>query len=155
LSLATYDVVLNALGHARFSEVWWASLTLRDATYAVLAGGALWTVLAKLGDLESYSGAELDRRESQLLGSLTSTRQLLVCAEDLARAVTPAEVAETLSADAATAADIRHAAVVLAHLGVPGQDVGDRFWVDVRRTSGVGCGLSKVPPSPGGSRVPR
>ena len=38
LSLATNDVVLNALGRARFCEVWWASLTLRGAAYAVLTG---------------------------------------------------------------------------------------------------------------------
>jgi hypothetical protein len=29
LSLATNDVVLNALGRARFCEVWWASLMKR------------------------------------------------------------------------------------------------------------------------------
>ena len=117
LSLSTYDVVLNAVGHIRFSPVWWASLSLRGATYAVLAGGAVWTILAKLADLESYTGAELDRREGQLLASVTSTRRLLVCAQDLAEALTPADVARTLSTDAAAAAAAAHAAVITAHLG--------------------------------------
>ena len=55
----TNDVVLNALRGARFCEVWWAGLTLRGATAAALAGGALWTVPSRLGDLESYTGVGL------------------------------------------------------------------------------------------------
>jgi len=115
----TNDVVLNALRGVRFCEVWWAGLTLRGATAAALAGGALWTVPSRLGDRESYTGVGLGPGESQLLASLTSTRQLLAYAEDLARAVTltPAEVAQALSADAATASGAAHAAVVRSHLG--------------------------------------
>ena len=116
LSLAAYDVLLNAFAGARFEAVWWASLTMRTATYAVLAGGAVWTVLAKLADLESYTDSELDRREGQLRQSLDLTRRLLSCAENLARAMTPAEVAGALCADAVEACDAPYAAAMVSHL---------------------------------------
>ena len=116
LSLSAYDVLLNAVSGARFDAVWWASLSMLVATYAVLAGGAVWTTLAKLSDLESYTDSELGRREGQLRRSLTLTRQLLSCAEDLAQAMTPAEVARALCADAVEAADVPYAAAVVSHL---------------------------------------
>lgn len=116
LSLSAYDVLLNAFGGARFDAVWWASLSLRAATYAVLAGGAVWTILAKLADLESYTDSELGRREGQLRQSLTMTRQLLSCAEDLAQAMTPAEVAQALCADAVQGSEAPYAAAMVSHL---------------------------------------
>ena len=89
---------------------------MRAATYAVLAGGVVWTILAKLADLESYTDSELGRREGQLRRSLTLTRQLLSCAEDLAQAMTPAEVARALCADAVEACDAPYAAAMVSHL---------------------------------------
>jgi Stage II sporulation protein E (SpoIIE)/GAF domain len=116
LSLSAYDVLLNAFAGSRFEAVWWASLSMRAAIYAVLAGGAIWTVLAKLADLELYTDSELDRREGQLRHSLNLTRQLLSCAEDLAQAMTPGEVAEALCADAVEACDAPYAAAMVSHL---------------------------------------
>jgi hypothetical protein len=116
LSLSAYDLLLNAASGARFDAVWWASLSLRVATYAALAGGAVWTTLAKLSDLESYTDSELGRREGQLGRSLTLTRQLLSCAEDLAQAMTPAEVARALCTDAVEAADVPYAAAMVSRL---------------------------------------
>lgn len=137
LSLAAYDVVLNALGEARFTPVWWASLSLRVATYATLAFGVLWTVLTELRDVMRYSRAELQRRESQLASSLTQTRRLLRCAEDLARAVTAEEVATVLCADVVAMSGLRHAAVVVSQtdgqlrvLGTEGYDAAMREWAD-------------------------
>jgi hypothetical protein len=89
---------------------------MRATTYAVLAGGAVWTVLAKLADLESYTDSELGRREAQLRQSLNLTRQLLSCADDLAQAMTPAEVAQALCADAVEACGARYAAAMVSHL---------------------------------------
>ena len=117
LSLSAYDVLLNAFAGSRFEAVWWASLSMRAATYAVLAGGAIWTVLAKLADLELYTDSELDRREGQLRQSLTLTRRLLSCAEDLAQAMTPAEVAQALCDDAVEACEAPYAAATVSHLG--------------------------------------
>lgn len=112
LSLATYDLVLNALAGARFTPLWWGSVSLRVATYAVLAFGLLRAALNQLRDLETYASAELGRREGQLSSALTRTRQLLRCSEDLALAVTPEEVATALAADIAAMTGLPRVAVV-------------------------------------------
>ena len=119
LSLSTYDVLLNALAGERFTPVWWASLSLRVATFGVLAVGCILAVLARLRETESYTAAELDRREGQLRESIAITSRLLDSAEDLARAVTPAEVAQALCADAAKASGLPHASLLVAS---PGHD---------------------------------
>ena len=124
LSLAVYDVVLNALGGARYAPVWWASLSLRVATYAVLAAGSAWTVVAQLRDLERYSDAELARREGQLRRSLGHTRQLLSCTGALSRAVTAEEVATVLCVQATAATGLPHAAVLVGAAGSPLQMLG-------------------------------
>ncbi len=66
LSLSVYDVLLNAFAAERFSAVWWASLSLRVATYAVLAVGVVLSTLVRLRETETYSESELTRREDQL-----------------------------------------------------------------------------------------
>ncbi len=117
LFLSAYDVVLSAVSEARFEPVWWSSLSVRVATYAVLAFGCTWAVLAQLRDVESYADTELLRREGQLRGSLARTAQLLRCAEDLSRAVTPDEVATVLCADAVALSEVPHAVVLSADGG--------------------------------------
>jgi serine phosphatase RsbU (regulator of sigma subunit) len=119
LSLSFYDVALNAISGERFEAVWWGSLSLRVATYVALAGGALATVLTRLRDAESYSSSELDRRESQLRNSLAVTAGLLSSAEDLSRAITSEQVADTLSANARAAAGATYASVVIGRRGEP------------------------------------
>ena len=111
LSLSVYELLLNAAGAKRFTEVWWASLSLRVATFGVLAVGALITVLTRLRDMEAYSEAELERREGQLRSSLRLTNQLLGVAEDLAHAVTPHEVADALCADAVETTGVGYASL--------------------------------------------
>jgi GAF domain-containing protein len=137
LFLSAYDLVLNAIGGARFEPVWWSSLSVRVATYAVLAFGSACAVLAQLRDVESYADAELLRREGQLRGSLALTGQLLRCAEDLARAVTPDEVATVLCADAVAMAGVPHAVVLSADgasslrvLGTAGYDATMRARIE-------------------------
>lgn len=76
-SLAVYDVLLNAFGGERFTALWWASLSLRVATYGVLAVASVLSLLAHLRRVERYASAELDRREGQLQQSLGAVRQLL------------------------------------------------------------------------------
>lgn len=119
LSLAVYDLLLNAFAAERFSAVWWASLSLRVATYGVLAVGVVYSVLMRLAETESYTVSELDRREAELRTSLGLTRQLLVCAQDLARAVTPVEVADALCRDAVTASGLRRAVLLVSREDAP------------------------------------
>ncbi|WP_091025160.1 ATP-binding SpoIIE family protein phosphatase [Nocardioides szechwanensis] len=76
-TFAVYDLALNALSEARFSAIWWSSLSMRVATYAVLAGAAVAVVLRMVRGLEHYAEAELDRREAQLRDSLGAVEQLL------------------------------------------------------------------------------
>jgi len=130
LSLAAYDLVLNAFAAERFSAVWWASLSMRVATYAVLAVGVVFSVLSRLRETESYTQSELDRREAELRTSLGLTRELLGCAQDLAKAVTPTEVADALCRDAVTASGLRRAVLLASRhhadtvvLGRAGHDV--------------------------------
>jgi serine phosphatase RsbU (regulator of sigma subunit)/anti-sigma regulatory factor (Ser/Thr protein kinase) len=112
LSLAVYDLVLNAFAAERFSAVWWASLSMRVATYAVLAMGVVYSALSRLRETESYTQSELDRREAELRTSLGLTRELLGCAQDLAKAVTPTEVADALCRDAVAASGLRRAVLL-------------------------------------------
>lgn len=137
LSLSAYDLALNAIGGARFQPVWWSSLSVRVATYGVLAIGCTWSVLGQLRDVEFYSDTELLRREAQLHSSLGLTRRLLRCAEDLARAVTPDEVATVLCADAVALSGVPHAALLVTHrsahlqlLGTAGYDASMRARVE-------------------------
>jgi serine phosphatase RsbU (regulator of sigma subunit)/anti-sigma regulatory factor (Ser/Thr protein kinase) len=119
LSLAVYDLLFNAFAAERFDAIWWASLSLRVATYSVLAIGAVASVLIRLSETESYTQSELDRREGELRTSLGLTSQLLGCAQDLAKAVTPVEVAEALCRDAVAASGLRRAVVLVSREGEP------------------------------------
>ena len=119
LSLATYDLLFNAFAAERFSALWWASLSMRVATYSVLAVGVVASVLIRLSETESYTQSELDRREGELRTSLGLTSQLLGCAQDLAKAVTPVEVAEALCRDAVGASGLRRAVVLVSREGEP------------------------------------
>jgi hypothetical protein len=84
LSLSAYDLILNALTTERFEPVWWASLSMRVATYTVLAIGGLVSVLRQLAQYEQWSENELGRRESQLRESLDRTEELLQAATSTA-----------------------------------------------------------------------
>jgi GAF domain-containing protein len=133
VALSVFDVLLNAVGAERYSSVWWASLSLRVGTYLVLAFGALAGLLGRLRDAESYSEAELDRREGQLRSSLAVTSGLLSSAERLSRAVTSAQVADVLSANARAVADATFASVLVGRrgealtlLGADGYDAAGR-----------------------------
>ena len=96
LSLSAYDLVLNAISARRFDPVWWSSLSMRVATYGVLAAVAVVVVLRQLARQERYAEQELTRRERQLGDSLTTTQELLAevvrSTEALQRALLPNEV---------------------------------------------------------------
>ena len=94
LSLVFYDLVFNAVGAERFTPVWWASLSMRAASFTVLAGGCLATVLKSLRLSESYTESELARREDQLGEALAATRRLLSISEGLSVALTEQAVRE-------------------------------------------------------------
>jgi serine phosphatase RsbU (regulator of sigma subunit) len=102
LSLAVYDVLLNAVARQRYSEEWWASLLMRVATYAVLALAAVLTVVVQLRRHEQYADAELARREDELLTSLRARNQLLSSAQALTSAVSEIDVAQVVAAAACT-----------------------------------------------------
>ncbi len=124
LSLSVYDVLLNAAGGERYGAVWWASLSLRVATYLVLVLGPLVSVLRQLRDAESWSENELDRREAQLRTSLSVTESLLSSAEALSSAVTSREVAEQLSTHARVATRVTFASLLAGRRGGPLHLVG-------------------------------
>jgi hypothetical protein len=106
LAIAASDIALNALAERRYDALWWSSLTMRTASFTVLAVGALIAVLRELDRLEDYSDNELARRESQLVASIGVTERLLDNARALAASATPAQVVDSLTAAAAAVADV-------------------------------------------------
>lgn len=119
LSLSFYDVLFNAIGGARFTAVWWASLSMRDATYVVLAAGCIVAVLTALRQSEAYAESELGRREQQLGDSLAVTRRLLTATADLSRATTLEDVLAVVRANARAATGGHDAVVALAGADEP------------------------------------
>jgi serine phosphatase RsbU (regulator of sigma subunit)/anti-sigma regulatory factor (Ser/Thr protein kinase) len=113
LSLNTYDVLLNAVSAQRFAAVWWASLTLRVATYAVLAAASVGAVLSELRRLEQYTDRELDRSDARLRGSLAVNDRLLDSAERFSRAVTSADVGDVVVAAALELTGLERACVIV------------------------------------------
>ena len=75
--LSVYDLTLNVLGHQRYSNIWWASLGIRAATYAVLLGGLLVNTAIQLQRLERYATTELDRAEGEVNSWAEVTERLL------------------------------------------------------------------------------
>ena len=96
LMLSCADLLLNLAGGARFTPVWWASLSMRAATYLVLLVGCLVWVLLSLGSAERYTEQELSRREGQLGVAFGLTRRLLGVSERLALAVSLSDVSDSL-----------------------------------------------------------
>ncbi|MGZ4494217.1 MAG: PP2C family protein-serine/threonine phosphatase [Nocardioides sp.] len=148
LSLSLYDVLLNAFAAERFTPVWWASLSLRVATYAVLAIGVVVSMLVRLAETESYGEAEMERRETQLRSSLRVTSQLLSCAEDLARAVTPEQVAAVLCADAVAAGGLPHASLLVSGPGEGLHLLGSFGYDDRMRAEVTDIGWDTPHPGP-------
>src|SRR5512142_1130218 len=105
LAFNTYDIVLNALAGQRYDPVWWASASMRLATFAVPAVAATVTVLVQLRRHEQYADAELSRREGELRAALRAQSELLASAEALTGAVSEAEVARVAAAAAMAATD--------------------------------------------------
>jgi anti-sigma regulatory factor (Ser/Thr protein kinase) len=97
LSLSAYDLFLNAATAERFEPVWWASLSMRVATYAVLAVGGLVSVLRQLAQFEQWSATELDRREAQLHKSLDRSQELLAAATSTATTLQAALLPQRLA----------------------------------------------------------
>ena len=112
LSLSVYDVLLNAVAARRFDPVWWASLSLRVATYAVLAAGAVYTVLGELRRLESFTEDELDRAELEVGRSWTAKEHLLRSATRLSTAVSPHEVARAVVTSCVEATGLPRASIL-------------------------------------------
>src|SRR3954469_14160754 len=113
LSLSAYDLVLTAIAAQRYSSVWWAGLSLRTATYAVLAAGAGGAVLAQLRRLEQYTDRELDRSDQRLRGSMVVTQRLLDSAERFSGAVTAADVGNVLVEAGLSVTGLARACVVV------------------------------------------
>ena len=138
LSLAVYEVALNAIAGRRYDPVWWASLIMRVAAFAVLAVAGLISILVQLRRHEQYAESELDRRESELRVSLAARGQLLASAEALARASTVQDVGRAIVDAAAAATGVPRARVaewrpatrdlrVLAVHGVVDEDAFVRY----------------------------
>jgi serine phosphatase RsbU (regulator of sigma subunit)/anti-sigma regulatory factor (Ser/Thr protein kinase) len=136
--LSVYDVGLNALGHKRFSDIWWASLTIRGATYAVLLGGLIVSTATQLQRLERYSSVELARAEGEVSNWAEVTERLLAATSALSAAVTAADVAMLLTAAGAGAVEFDDGVIYLIDQDSPGRlrmigglrDEGLGFWVE-------------------------
>ncbi len=112
--LSMYDVAINALGRERFSDVWWASLTMRGVTYAVLLGGLIVSTAGQLQRLERYTSVELARAEGEVSNWAEVTERLLAATSALSAAVTADDVAVLLTAAGAGAIEADEAAIYLA-----------------------------------------
>jgi serine phosphatase RsbU (regulator of sigma subunit)/anti-sigma regulatory factor (Ser/Thr protein kinase) len=119
--LSVYDVALNALGHQRFSDIWWASLTMRGVTYAVLLGGLIVSTATQLQRLEKYSSVELARAEGEVSNWAEVTERLLAATSALSAAVTAADVATLLTAAGAGAIEVDDAVIYLVDRDNPGR----------------------------------
>ena len=111
--LSVYDLVLNVLGHRRYSSIWWASLGIRAATFAVLLGGLLVHTAIQLQRLERYATTELDRAEGEVNSWAEVTERLLAATSALSAAVTADDVAELLTAAGANSIEVDYAAIYL------------------------------------------
>ncbi len=144
LALNTYELLLNALAGRRYNSVWWASLSMRVATYGVLALAGVVTVLIQLYRQEHYTETELSRREGELETSLASRGQLLASAERLARAASETDVAR-VAVDAAIAATEGASAAV---------GILDSAHETVRLLAHVGLDVDASAPVPADAAVP-
>lgn len=111
LLLSIYDAALNALGHRRYSDVWWASLSIRSATYAVLLGGLIVSTATQLHRLERYTTSELARAEGEVNSWAEVTERLLATTSALSAAVTAPDVAQLLAVAGAGAVEADDAAL--------------------------------------------
>lgn len=134
LSLSIYDVVLNAVAAQRFDAVWWSSLSMRVATYGVIAVGATATVLRQLRQAERYSEHELARREEQLRESLAKTQSLLARVTMTAQTLQDALLPHAIVAPAGVAVAARYRSAS-EH-----EDVGGG-WYDTIQLPGGGLAL--------------
>lgn len=118
LSLSACDLLLNAATAERFEPVWWASLTMRVATYTALAIGGLVSVLRQLALYEAWSESELGRREAQLRASLDRSEELLATATATATTLQSALLPQRLGTpDGITTAARYRAAGAYADIG--------------------------------------
>ena len=117
LMLSFADLLFNLVGGARFTPVWWASLSMRSATYLVLLVGCLVWLLLSLGNAERYTEQELSRREGQLGVAFGLTRRLLGVSERLSLAVSLPDVTDSLVELARDGT-----AMTAGRLHVPGED---------------------------------
>jgi serine phosphatase RsbU (regulator of sigma subunit) len=97
LALSLAELGLNAAAAQRYDAVWWSSLSLRVATFGVLAFGAVGFLLRDRRRFSGYTESELHRRESQLTATGRVTDALMANAVLLSRATTPRDVADTLA----------------------------------------------------------
>ncbi len=111
--LSVYDLILNVIGHRRYSSIWWASLGIRGATFAVLLGGLLVHTAIQLQRLERYATRELDRAEGEVNSWAEVTERLLAATSALSAAVTEDDVAALLTAAGANAIDVDDATIYL------------------------------------------
>ncbi len=125
LTLSAFEVTLNAVAAERYDAMWWSSLSLRLATFAVLAAGCIWTVVRDLGRVERYSEVELGQRDRELRGTVAVTDLLLSNAQGLGRCRTVVDVAGVVRETLTSVSGVDRvslAALVDGHLTVLGAD---------------------------------
>jgi serine phosphatase RsbU (regulator of sigma subunit)/anti-sigma regulatory factor (Ser/Thr protein kinase) len=141
--LSVYDLILNVLGHHRYSSIWWASLGIRAATFAVLLSGLLVNTASQLQRLERYATYELDRAEGEVNSWAEVTERLLAATSALSAAVTADDVAVLLTAAGAGAIEVDDALIYLLE-----RDGPQRFRVIGGLREGLGPTVDDVPGYP-------
>lgn len=149
LALSVADVALNAVSGARFDAVWWASLSMRVATYAVLAIGSVVSLTRSAQRMEGYTESELSRREAQLAVTGAVSDTLMANAMALSRATGPVEVGETMATSITALTGCHRVMVVQFTNTPPGTRVIAQRGYDDRSVASV-LALNQDPGSPVG-----
>jgi Stage II sporulation protein E (SpoIIE)/GAF domain len=119
LLLSVLELALNAVAAARYDPMWWSSLSLRLATFGLLAAGCVWTVVRDLARVERYSEVELGQRDREIRGMVAVTDLLLANAQRLGRCHTTDDVAVALDETLSVVTGVTHTSVAVAVDGSP------------------------------------
>lgn len=119
LLLSVFEITLNAVAAERYDPMWWSSLSMRLATFGLLAVGCIWTVVRDLSRVERYSEVELGQRDREIQGMVAVTDLLLADAQRLGRCREVAEVAAVVDDTLSSLTGVTHVSLAAVEDGAP------------------------------------